>query len=366
MGRYDYDYDGGGGGWAPYVPVAQRRLQAERKAAAMMKKGQILQPVHIQGRTIARSFWGKAWCDKLEAYSDYENRLPRGRTYVCNGSVIDLRVESGQVSALVSGSELYRVKVLVQPLPAPQWAAMVKECSGKVASLIELLQGRLSKAVMEVVTRAGQGLFPLPREISFECTCPDSARLCKHVAATLYGVGARLDDAPELLFRLRHVEPEQLIQQLGNVSAVVAPGVAGRPKDQAQNRLQSSDLSALFGIELDDAPAVAAPAAPKAAKAPAAKTVKPAKPTKVTKATKAAKAVKTQTAPAPPRPAPRRRLVSAAALIERGIPRHTIKTWLASGVLRATEQRGQYQSTAQTEALIKDYQQRQARKRWGF
>src|SRR5450755_2487615 len=151
------------GDWAPYVSVAQRRRQAERKAAALVKMGQICQPVAIEGRTIARSFWGKAWCDNLEAYSDFANRLPRGRTYVRNGSVIDLRIDTGKVNALVSGSEVYRVELSVHRLEATMWNAIVKECTGKVASLIEVLQGRLSNAVMEVVTRQGKGLFPLPR-----------------------------------------------------------------------------------------------------------------------------------------------------------------------------------------------------------
>lgn len=369
MGRYDYGYDDGGG-WAPYVPVAQRRQQAARKAAALKKKGQVLLPVVIQGRTLARSFWGKAWCDKLEAYSDYANRLPRGRTYVSNGSVIDLQVGTGEVQALVSGSELYRVHVRVQPLPAPLWSALLKQCSGKVDSLIELLQGRLSKAVMEVVTRPGQGLFPLPREIAFDCSCPDSARLCKHVAATLYGVGARLDDAPELLFRLRHVDPNQLFEQLSVAATVVAPGGPA-----AKDRLQGADLSALFGIELGEDPAPAAVPAVKAAKAgkaPTAKapTSKPSKPAKVPKApqTRAAKPAAPAPAPAPAalRKVQSRRLFSAAELIERGIPRHKIQAWLAAGVLLSTESRGQYQSTAQTAAHIKACQAQQALKKWRF
>src|SRR5690349_14360754 len=112
MGRGDF------GGWAPYVPVAKRRLQAERKVAALRKKGQVCNPVTLEGRMIARSFWGKSWCDNLEAYSDFANRLPRGRTYVRNGSVIDLRIDAGKVSALVSGSEVYRVEISVHPLEA--------------------------------------------------------------------------------------------------------------------------------------------------------------------------------------------------------------------------------------------------------
>ena len=328
MGR-DNDY----GGWAPYVPVAQRRRQAERKAAALKKGGQVCQPVAINGRAIARSFWGRAWCDNLEAYSDYANRLPRGRTYVRNGSVIDLRIDSGKVNALVSGSDIYRIEVTVQALAATQWTGIVKECTGKVSSLIEVLQGRLSKAVMEVVTRHGGGLFPLPRQMTFNCSCPDSASMCKHVAATLYGVGARLDDAPELLFRLRHVEPQDLIQHLGELPARV-------PGEQA-GQLASTDLSALFGIDIGEATPKTVRAAQRASK-PAASPV--------------------PTVPAVPlaakKPAPqnkRGKTLSASALIALGIPRHMIQSWLVAGVLHRTTQRGDYRTTAQTDARIRAY-----------
>jgi uncharacterized Zn finger protein len=351
------------GDWAPYVPVAQRRLQAERKAAALKKKGQICKPVAIEGRTIARSVWGKAWCDNLEAYSDYANRLPRGRTYVRNGSVIDLRIDAGKIKALVSGSEVYRVEIDVHPLEAALWKAIVEESTGKVDSLIELLQGRLSKAVMEVVTRRGTGLFPLPRQLGFRCSCPDAASMCKHVAATLYGVGARLDAEPELLFRLRHVEPNDLIRQIGDLAAPALPTAA-------QGQLERADLSALFGIDLDDAPAgtaatpprpVVVPDMPAAQSPPSDSSPTGRRPGKKPKAAIPVILAPSST-PAVPKAAKaavaekkRAKTVTAGELIARGIPRHMIQAWLGSGVLLATAQRGEYRTTQQTEAKIKDY-----------
>src|SRR5215208_7726293 len=97
-------------GYKPYVPVARRRAQAAREVTRRIKKGQAVSPVQIEGRAIASTFWGLAWCTNLESYSDFENRLPRGRTYVRNGSVVDLKIEKGQINALVSGSELYKVR----------------------------------------------------------------------------------------------------------------------------------------------------------------------------------------------------------------------------------------------------------------
>lgn len=334
MARGDY------GGWAPYVSVAQRKLRASQKAAALSKKGQHCQPIAIEGRAIAKSFWGNAWCDNLEAYSDYENRLPRGRSYVRNGSVIDLRIEAGRVLALVSGSETYNVEIAVQPLAATKWAAITKECSGQIASVIELLQGRLSEAVMATVTRAGEGLFPLAGHISLRCSCPDSASMCKHVAAVLYGVGARLDNEPELLFRLRQVDPQELTRQLGNMPAL-AP--------QTQGELDSTDLSALFGIDLEDAASV-----PTVSPRSVAPSRKRSREPKVADASPGRKPKKGAQKIAPPRRV-RNKTVTAAELIARGVARHMIHNWIAAGVLHRTEERGVYQTTAQTEKRIAAY-----------
>lgn len=341
MGRYD------DGGWAPYVPVAQRQHQARRKVAALNKKGHKCQPITIEGRAIAKSFWGKAWCDNLESYSDFANRLPRGRTYVRNGSVIDLHIETGKVKALVSGSDVYSVEIGVQPLAAARWGAIVKECSGKVASVIELLQGRLSNAVMETVTRRGDGLFPLPGHISLRCSCPDAATMCKHVAAVLYGVGARLDNEPELLFRLRHVQPQDLIRQAGKVPAMA--------HSDTQGALDSTDLSALFGIDLDDMSA-ASTAQPPAAAVPSRKRSQQPKAVYPLPSAVPGKDPKTVT---PPR-RERSKTVTAAGLIARGVARHMIRNWIASGVLLRTGQRGVYRTTAQTEARILAYSARGA------
>lgn len=238
MGRYYDSY------WPPYVPVAERRRRAAKKVAKMRKAGKKVSPVEIDGRKIARTFWGDAWCRNLEAYSDYSNRLPRGRTYVRNGSVIDLQIEAGRVRALVSGTDLYTVDIRIKPLPKKKWTGIKKQCAGQIDSLVELLQGSISKGVMEIVTRKGAGLFPSPREIALSCSCPDWAAMCKHVAATLYGVGARLDREPGLLFTLRGVDPAEMVE-----AAIDQP--AGASKASRGRVLEADDLSSVFGVDID-------------------------------------------------------------------------------------------------------------------
>src|ERR1019366_3464256 len=214
-------------GWRPYVSTAERRRQALRKMQQLRKKGHSVSPVTVEGRTIAKTFWGKAWCENLERYSDFANRLPRGRTYVRNGSVIDLQIASGEVKALVSGSEIYEIAGKITPVTKARWKSICKDCAGAIDSLVELLQGRLSTGVMERICREKTGLFPSPNEIQLSCSCPDWASMCKHVAAVLYGIGARLDQQPELLFRLRKVDQHDLLAKAGSDLSKKRKGPAG-------------------------------------------------------------------------------------------------------------------------------------------
>jgi uncharacterized Zn finger protein len=235
--------------WKPYVPAAARRHSVERTVAKMRKQGQSLSPVTASRGAIARSFWGKAWCRNLERYSDFSNRLPRGRTYLRNGAVIDLKIGPGKVSAQVVGSRLYLVVVRISEVAGAHWQAIARDCARSIDTLVELLQGQLSTSVMERITRPGTGLFPSPREISFSCSCPDSAAMCKHVAATLYGIGARLDAEPELLFGLRKVDAKELIARAGET------GVAVQKLPGAGRILDSSKLTDVFGIDFGSADA---------------------------------------------------------------------------------------------------------------
>ncbi len=228
--------------YRPYVPVAKRRAQAAREIEKRRKKGETISPVVIEGRAIAHTFWGKAWCDNLESYSDYENRLPRGRTYVRNGSVVDLQIKPGKITATVSGSELYKIAISIDPLPEGKWRSIKSRCAGQIGSLVELLQGKLPKGVIDVVTAHDGGLFPKPSEIKLGCSCPDWADMCKHVAAVLYGVGARLDHQPELLFLLRKVDHLELIEE--------AVSSAGKKTATRKKTLSESDVAGVFGIEL--------------------------------------------------------------------------------------------------------------------
>jgi len=253
--------------------VGELRTQAEKKIKSLKRSGNKLEPVEAATSRglIAKSFWGKAWCKHLEAFSDYAYRVPRGRSYIRHGAVIDLKIKPQTVTALVNGSELYELTVTIDPLAPEKWAAIKARCQGKIGSLIELLQGKLSDEIMSLVMDADNGLFPKPKEIHFNCNCPDWADMCKHVAASLYGVGARLDESPELLFKLRGVDQTELIA-IDDAANELTKKSSSRPR----RTLDSDALGDVFGIDLDDEDAAAparrpTPKAKKATKRPPAK-----------------------------------------------------------------------------------------------
>ncbi len=230
--------------WKPYQSVADRKIKAEKTISKMQKKGKKLNPVRIESRKIATSFWGNAWCKHLESLSDYVTRLPRGRSYVRHGAVIDLVVQGGKIKALVLGSEVYNVSISITKVDQTKWGAILKKCSGSIASVIELLQGKFSSAVMKTITDQQNGLFPLEKEISFECDCYDWASMCKHIAAALYGIGARLDVEPELIFVLRQVNHMELLHSVTYQTEMIGPAKS--------KVIDNQDLSDLFGIDIDE------------------------------------------------------------------------------------------------------------------
>jgi uncharacterized Zn finger protein len=230
--------------WPAYVSVAQRKAKSKKLIKKLSKTIKNIKPVEIEGRKIASTFWGQAWCTHLEKFSDYSNRLPRGTSYVRHGAVCHLEIAEGEITAKVSGSSLYDVRINIEPLKNRVWQEIRSRCAGQIGSLIELLQGRISKDVMAVVTEKSMGLLPQPGEIKFSCDCPDWADMCKHVAAVLYGIGNRLDYEPELLFTLRGVDPTELIDESLEVKL---------PKNSVADESEISDdaLQGMFGDDID-------------------------------------------------------------------------------------------------------------------
>ena len=228
-------------GFSEYVPVAERIAKA-KKYVKKSRKGKAVYPIEIEGRKIAKQFWGDLWCKYVESLADFENRLPRGRTYVRNGSVCHLEINKGSVLAYVAGSKPYTVRFTIDVLDIEKWNTIKQKCSGQIASVLELLQGRISENVMQLVADVEDGLFPDSGSIAFECNCPDWADMCKHVVAVFYGIAARLDDHPEQLFILRGVDPSELVSTELDISF----------NSDAEVIDDSDDLAGIFGIDLDD------------------------------------------------------------------------------------------------------------------
>ena len=251
--------------YPPYVSVAKKRAKADKKLKSLQKKNPNIRPVIIEGRTIARTWWGKSWNTNLERYADYTNRIGRGRSYVRHGSVLDLKIKSGLVEALVQGtsSRPYKVQIKIKSLKKNKWKNIKTECQGRFDSLQELLQGSFPKSLSDIFTDQKSGLFPSPKEISFDCSCPDWADMCKHVAATLYGIGARLDSEPDLFFTLRNVKMEALITEAVKDQTTDLISKAGRKSSRV---IDDSNLSEIFGIDIDETPAPPKPTPKKSTK----------------------------------------------------------------------------------------------------
>lgn len=246
--------------WWSYEDVREQKKRLQREIAKRKKRGEKFEalPAPAGQKKLCTTFWGQAWCRNLESYQQYESRLPRGRSYLRQGNVYNLQIESGQLSAVVAGSELYDTSILIQPLPKKQWQKIVKSGAGQVGSMLDLLAGKLGDGLMAVLTDKNDGLFPKPKEIRFDCSCPDHADMCKHVSAVLYGVGVLLDTKPELLFTLRGVDQAEL---LANASSAAITDLSANAGD-----LAGADLSAIFGIDLGTKEALTEPEPPQKAK----------------------------------------------------------------------------------------------------
>lgn len=255
------------GSFPRYVSVAEKRAKAEKKLKQLRKKNPDIRPVVIEGTALARTWWGKSWNINLERYADYSNRIGRGRSYVRHGTVLDLKIESGKVTSLVQGgaSKPYSVVIKIKGLSKDIWAKIKDACEGKLDSLPELLAGKFPKALRDIFTEQGKGLFPSPKEIDFDCSCPDWANMCKHVAATLYGVGARLDEDPGLFFKLRKVKVSDLITQAVEDKT---KKLLKKAKKKSSRVIDDSDLASVFGIEMEDPAAIPEKAGKKARKTP--------------------------------------------------------------------------------------------------
>ncbi len=237
------------GRFPKYISVAAKKAKAEKKIKQLRKKNPNLKPVIITGKALATTWWGKAWNKNLERYADYANRIGRGRSYVRHMAVLDLQISKGQIKALVQGSTSrpYEVKISILPLKKNALNAVKKESAKQLSSLPDLLAGKFPKGLQDIFMVENKGLFPNPKEIKLDCDCPDWAVMCKHVAATLYGVGARFDEDPSIFFTLRNIALNDLVAQAvqEKTKRIISS------KIQKKNSIADDHLGDLFGIDMD-------------------------------------------------------------------------------------------------------------------
>ncbi|MBO4336878.1 MAG: hypothetical protein J5842_02240 [Lachnospiraceae bacterium] len=225
--------------------LKQKAMASVRRAG---KKGKDYEPVICRNKrgALCNSWWGQAWCDNLERYADYASRLDRGRSYVRSGTIIDLKIDGGKVTAKVQGRRRtpYKVEVRVGRLSEENCQKIIDRCIRRIESLETLAKGEFPEELKELFTEDG-ALFPTPKEISFSCSCPDWAMMCKHVAAVMYGIGLRFDENPFYFFKLRGIDPDRFIDVAveNRVERMLANA------DVVSDRIiEDADFTELFGV----------------------------------------------------------------------------------------------------------------------
>jgi uncharacterized Zn finger protein len=249
MARYSY-------GFPKYVSVAEKKAKAEKKIKQLKKKNPDISPVCVTGKKLAESWWGISWNKNLESYADYSNRIGRGRSYVRHSAVLDLKITPGKIISLVQGSfsKPYTIEIKIKKIKKPAWQNIIQKCQGKIDSLSAVLDGQLPKSMAGILTDKTAGIFPSPDEIEFDCSCPDWATMCKHIAATLYGVGVRLDQNPGLFFTLRGINMDDLVTQAIQKEVDQLIQKSKSKPEKSKRIILEADLSSTFGIDFDDAP----------------------------------------------------------------------------------------------------------------
>lgn len=245
---------GSNGGFGPYISKAEKIERAEKvKIKLMKKKGVILEPIALESQVIARTWWGKSWNNNLERYADFQYRLGRGRSYVRCGSVIDLKIIANEINALVMGSDSspYTIKVKIDKLDNKSQSSLMEKSRTSLDSMHSLLAGEFPMDLKDEFFKQGTGIFPTPKELHFNCSCPDVAKMCKHVAAAMYGVSARLDQKPELFFLLRGVNIDDFVNTLIEKER---EKILTRAKTKSSRSIvaDTDEISELFGIDVDD------------------------------------------------------------------------------------------------------------------
>ena len=233
-------------GFAEYVPVAEKKANALNAIKKLKEKDPNISPVIIEG-TLGKTWWSKSWNKNLESYADYSNRISRGKSYVRQHCVVDLKISKGEIFSKVQGSRIkpYDIEIKIETLTKEAMNHVLMSCQKSIESIEQLVEGKFPKGLETLICDKNEGLFPSPKAIQFSCTCPDYAVMCKHVAATLYGIGVRLEEDPLLFFELRDIDINGLIKKSIEEKLENMLKHAG---DKSDRTIEDDNIEDLFGF----------------------------------------------------------------------------------------------------------------------
>ena len=210
--------------------------------------------VKIDGKVISSSWWGQMWCRNIENYSNIRNRLERGRTYIRQNTVKSLSISNNCAESQVQGhsKEPYRVIINIKTIEKSKYDNILNKCENSVDNLESLMTGSFPKEYQQFFTDEEYGLFPKSNEIDYNCTCLDyekNMHMCKHIAATMYAIGNKLDNDPLIFFKLRGIDISEFSNKiLKKETEFVWNNING----ESNRKINSNDISFLFGVDCDE------------------------------------------------------------------------------------------------------------------
>jgi len=207
--------------------------------------------IRLESTKMGATWWSKKWISLLDSFG-WSNRLARGRRYARSGQVVNVTINPGVITAKVQGTRSipYDVVISIPPFTTSQWTKIFKELDAQAIYTAKLLASEMPSDIEDVFTRAQVSLFPQSkRDLTTECSCPDSANPCKHIAAVYYVIGEEFDRDPFLIFHLRGRSKEQILEALRHQRQETIPGEI---KKESTKKKKSTPTSKKQTIQYDD------------------------------------------------------------------------------------------------------------------
>lgn len=201
--------------------------------------------IRKQTGEIGETWWAKRFLSILDSFG-WSKRLTRGRSYARSGQVIEYNIDYGVITSKVQGSRAkpYSINIKVKTLSMKQWSSIIKTMASQARFLAKLLSGEMPHDIEDLFKSTGVPLFPSSeKDFHAECSCPDWANPCKHIAAVYYVVGEAFDRNPFLIFHLRGVKKDELLEMLRKEISITTAKIRIEEKEEEKAKEEAKPLN---------------------------------------------------------------------------------------------------------------------------